>query len=91
MQAQDVPLLPRGVRLHFDKVREKWVLLAPERAITLDSVGLAILREVDGERSFGAITDALAEKYKAPAEQIREDSSGFLTALKNRRFLDLVE
>lgn len=89
MEATDIPVLPRGVRLHFDKVRDKWVLLAPERAVTLDQVGLAILSEVDGTRSFGEITQMLAEKYDAPEQQIMQDSAGFLDALRNRRFLDL--
>lgn len=91
MELHDIPALPRGVRVHFDKVRENWVLLAPERAVTLDPVGHAILQEVDGVRSFGEITAALAEKYNAPAEQIQEDSAGFLGALRTRRFLDVTQ
>jgi len=91
MQAADIPVLPRGVRLHFDRVRETWVLLAPERAVTLDMVGHAILSEVDGRRSFGEITQMLAAKYDAPPERIAEDSSGFLSALRDRRFLDVTE
>ncbi|MEM7731517.1 MAG: pyrroloquinoline quinone biosynthesis peptide chaperone PqqD [Pseudomonadota bacterium] len=89
MELHDIPSLPRGVRLHFDKVRENWVLLAPERAVTLDPVGHAILQEVDGTRSFGEITAALADKYNAPEDQIRDDSAGFLGALRTRRFLDV--
>ncbi|MEX0317199.1 MULTISPECIES: pyrroloquinoline quinone biosynthesis peptide chaperone PqqD [unclassified Ruegeria] len=89
MLPEDIPALPRGVRLHFDKVRDKWVLLAPERAVTLDAIGHAILNEVDGTRSFGQITTALSEKYNAPADQIAEDSAGFLDALRDRRFLDV--
>ena len=41
MLAQEVPSLPRGVRVQYDSVREKWVLLAPERAVTLDQIGHA--------------------------------------------------
>ena len=89
MNSADIPALPRGVRLHFDKVRDKWVLLAPERAVTLDPVGHAILSEVDGTRSFGEITQSLAAKYNAPVDQIVADSSGFLNALRDRRFLDV--
>ena len=89
MESTDIPTLPRGVRLHQDKVRDTWVLLAPERAVTLDPVGFAILSEVDGTRSFGEITGTLAERYNAPAEQIAKDSAGFLDALRNRRFLDV--
>ncbi|WP_298854156.1 pyrroloquinoline quinone biosynthesis peptide chaperone PqqD [uncultured Ruegeria sp.] len=90
MLAQEIPLLPRGVRIHFDSVRDKWVLLAPERAVTLDQVGHAILAEVDGQRSFDQITAILSEKYNAPNDQIAEDSSGFLDALRARRFLDVI-
>ncbi len=89
MQQTDIPVLPRGVRLHHDKVRDAWVLLAPERAIMLDAVGHAILTEVDGLRSFGEITAALAAKFNAPQEQIESDSAGFLAALRGRRFLEM--
>ncbi len=89
MRAGDIPALPRGVRLHYDRVREAWVLLAPERAVTLDAIGHAILSEVDGQRSFGEITRMLADKYDAPADRIAEDSAGFLAALRDRRFLDV--
>ena len=89
MAPEEIPALPRGVRLHFDRVRNSWVLLAPERAITLDATGHAILSEVDGARSFGEITQMLADRYNAPATQIAEDSAGFLNALRARRFLDV--
>ena len=89
MELDAIPYLPRGVRLHFDKVRDTWVLLAPERAITLDQVGQAILSELDGTRSFGQITDDLAAKYNAPKDQIVQDSTGFLKALRDRRFLEV--
>ncbi len=89
MEAEEIPVLPRGVRLHYDHIREIWVLLAPERAVTLDAVGHAILSEVDGERSFGEITQKLAEKFNAPVDLIMQDSAGFLGALRARRFLDV--
>ncbi|MCR8548417.1 pyrroloquinoline quinone biosynthesis peptide chaperone PqqD [Salipiger sp. P9] len=89
MSPADIPALPRGVRLHWDRVRETWVLLAPERTVTLDAVAHAILSELDGIRSLGEITETLAAKYHAPPEQIAADSAGFLGALHARRFLDL--
>ncbi|HBM61144.1 pyrroloquinoline quinone biosynthesis peptide chaperone PqqD [Salipiger marinus] len=89
MEPAEIPLLPRGVRLHHDRVRDQWVLLAPERAITLDAVGHAILSEVDGQRSFGQITALLADRYAAPQAQIAEDCAGFLRALRDRRFLEV--
>ncbi|MEM9590828.1 MAG: pyrroloquinoline quinone biosynthesis peptide chaperone PqqD, partial [Pseudomonadota bacterium] len=51
----DRPALLRGVRLHWDRVREVWVLLAPERVLKMDAIGAAILQEVDGTRPFGEI------------------------------------
>ncbi len=89
MEPAEVPYLPRGVRLHHDRIRGTWVLLAPERAVSLDAVGHAVLSEVDGIRSFGQITEALAAKYDASPDQIAEDASGFLRALRDRRFLEV--
>ena len=89
MEEHDVPRLPRGVRLHFDKVRDTWVLLAPERTVTLDTIGHAILSEVDGVRSFHSIVKDLAAKYAAPADQIADDAADFLATLRDRRFLDV--
>ena len=91
MRDTDIPVLPRGVRLHHDTVRDTWVLLAPERAVTLDPVGHAILSEVDGTRSFGEIASALAARYDAPVKEIRKDSAGFLEALRTRLYLDVAE
>lgn len=88
---ETVLTMPRGVRIHFDKVRDGWVLLAPERAIHLDQVGHAILMEVDGTRNFGEIAAGLAKKFDAPLDQIVGDASGFLRALMNRRFLDATQ
>jgi len=82
------PLLPRGVRLHYDRVRGNWVLLAPERAVKLDQVGHAILSEVDGERSLAEIVAELVRKFQAPQEQIAKDTRGFLSALMDRRMLE---
>ncbi len=84
-----IPVIPRGVRLHEDKVRGNWVLLAPERTISLDAIGLAILQEIDGTREFEEIVATLAQKYDAPAAQIQGDVSDFITGLTDRRILEL--
>ncbi|XDA99054.1 pyrroloquinoline quinone biosynthesis peptide chaperone PqqD [Sulfitobacter sp. LCG007] len=89
MEPQDIPVLPRGVRIHRDRVRDTWVLLAPERTLVLDDIGHAILSEVDGARDFGAIAAGLAVKYAAPVEQITQDAAAFLGGLRQRRFLDI--
>lgn len=84
-----VPYLPRGVRLHHDHVRDRWVLLAPERTISLDMIGHAIITELDGGSSFSAIVDRLAAKYDAPSDQISGDVQQFLGQLAERRFLEV--
>lgn len=86
-----VPRLPRGVRLHHDRVRRTWVLLAPERVLKLDAVGLAVLERVNGEQSFAAIVDALTTAYSAPRERIAEDAGRFLDGLIARRMVDIAE
>lgn len=85
----DVCLLPRGVRLHEDAVRDQRVLLAPERALKLDPIGEAILAELDGVRSFGEIVAALAARYDAPPEQISHDARVFLSGLMARRMVEV--
>ena len=65
------------------------MLLAPERAVSLDPVGHAVLSEIDGVGSFGEITAALAARYDADPDRIAEDASGFLRALRDRRFLEV--
>lgn len=84
-----IPLIPRGVRLHFDKVRDRWVLLAPERTIALDPPGLAILREIDGLRSLSDIAERLAVRYDAPVAQITDDCREFVIGLTDRRILEV--
>jgi len=81
--------LARGVRLHEDKVRERNVLLAPERTIALDPIALAIVGKLDGVTSIGAIADSLAAKYGAPRETVARDCLAFLQELANRRMLDV--
>ena len=91
MEATDIPGLPRGVRLHFDKIRATWVLLAPGRAVTLDQIGHAILSEIDGTTDFGRIVATLAEKYSAPEAQIAGDAGEYIRGLADRRILDIHE
>ncbi|MTH65901.1 pyrroloquinoline quinone biosynthesis peptide chaperone PqqD [Paracoccus shanxieyensis] len=84
-----VPFLPRGVRLHDDRVRGIRVLLAPERAMQLDAVGDAILSELDGKRSVAEVILILCQRYQAPVEQIEGDVRDFLTGLVDRRMVHL--
>lgn len=89
MEDHAIPVIPRGVRLHHDRVRSRWVLLAPERTVALDDIGHAILSQVDGARSFGALVDLLAERYGAPRDQVAGDVGAFLSQLAERRFVEV--
>ncbi|MEM6934007.1 MAG: pyrroloquinoline quinone biosynthesis peptide chaperone PqqD [Pseudomonadota bacterium] len=85
----DVPFLPRGVRVKHCDVRKGWYLLAPERAVKLDQIAVAILGVVDGARSFSGIVTKLAQDFDAPPETISKDACAFLTDLIKRRMVEL--
>jgi pyrroloquinoline quinone biosynthesis protein D len=88
LTGNDIPRLPRGVRMRFDPVRKAHVLLAPERAFDLDETAAAILDLVDGERSIVMIVDALAAKFDGDRAEIQGDVVEMLTDLVNKRVLD---
>jgi pyrroloquinoline quinone biosynthesis protein D len=88
MTATWKPFLPRGVRLRHDQVRNRQVLLAPERIFEIDDVGVEILKRCDG-RAFSALVDDLAKAFGAPAEQIRPDVESFLQGFADKRVLEL--
>lgn len=90
MSAAAIPVLPRGVRLHDDRVRGTMVLLAPERAVMLDAIGAAVLARVDGQASLGAISQGLAADYDAPIDQVAADVADFLQGLVAERLVDLI-
>jgi pyrroloquinoline quinone biosynthesis protein D len=84
----DVPRLPRGVRMQFDSVRNAHVLLAPERAFNLDQTAAIVLNLVDGQRSIGAIVDALATQFNADRTVIEADVIEMLADLIAKRVVD---
>lgn len=85
LTGSSIPKLPRGVRLHFDTVRNAHVLLAPERAFTVDATAVTVLQLVDGTRTIGAIAAMLAEQYKADADTIERDIATMLGGLVDKR------
>ncbi len=81
------PKLPRYARLHFDKARDRWVLLVPERVMVPDETAVEILQLCDGERTLAEIIDGLAEKYAAPRDEIAVDVAEMLSDLAGKGFL----
>jgi pyrroloquinoline quinone biosynthesis protein D len=84
-----VPRLPRHIKLRFDKQRDRWVVLAPERVLMPDETALEILKRCDGETSVSAIIDDLAQAYEAPPEVIQDDVSALLQDLADKGFVQL--
>ena len=76
-----VPALARGVKFRFDEVRQRWVLLAPERMFVPDEQAVEIIKLVDGSRSLGSIIDDLAARFNAPRELIAGDVAAMLADL----------
>jgi pyrroloquinoline quinone biosynthesis protein D len=81
------PKLPRHVRLQHDVVRGRWVLLAPERIISVDEVAVDILRLCDGERTLARVADELAAMYDAPVAEILIDITSLLQGLADRGYI----
>jgi pyrroloquinoline quinone biosynthesis protein D len=72
------PLLPRHVRLHFDPVRERHVVLSPEKVLWPDEISIEILKLCDGARTVTQIADVLAVEYNAPRDVILADVMEFV-------------
>ena len=82
-----VPGLPPGVKLRFDKQRDQWVILAPERLFVLDAIALEIVKRCNGEASVAQIVDDLAATFAAPRETILNDVGALLQDLADKRIL----
>ena len=85
----DRPGFSRGYRLQHDRVREQWVIQAPERALLADPIAVAILQELDGQTRLSTVIDRLAERYEAPRDQIATDVLALLSDLTKKKILRL--
>ncbi len=83
------PAMPPYVRLQFDELRQRHVVLAPERVLWPDDVTVDILKLCDGDRTIGAIADELARDYAAPRETIEADVLEFIQSWTDIRLLKL--
>jgi coenzyme PQQ biosynthesis protein PqqD len=85
---EDRPVaLPPWVRLRFDKVRDRWVLLAPERVLFPCATSVDIINRLPQATTLGALIDGLASEYEAPREDIATDVKAMLTDLAAQGFL----
>jgi pyrroloquinoline quinone biosynthesis protein D len=82
--------LPTGVRLKKDELRDRHVLLGPERVLVMDLIGIAILDQIDGVKNVRQMINSLAQSYAADPEVIGKDVAAFLAELAERRMLETV-
>lgn len=85
-------VLPRYAKLRFDKTRDRWVILVPERVLVPDETAVEILQLCDGTRTVADVIDVLAQKYTADRATIAGDVIPMLQELLGKSFLtDLAE
>ena len=79
------PRLARAVRLRHDRVRDRWMLLAPERGFELHGSALAIVRLCDGKRTLAEIAADLGAQA---ARDVAGDVAAFVDTLVARGLLE---
>ena len=86
-----VPKLPRHIVLRHDKVRDRWVILAPERVLVPDPIAVTVLQRLDGIKTLSQIAVGLACDFAAPVELILTDITALLQDLADKTFLTATE
>ena len=86
---QAVPALARGIKLRFDKARDAWVLLAPEKVLMPDQIAVEILKRCDGKANVTAIVDDLVVAFAADRDQVAGDVRAFLQDLADKGIIRL--
>jgi len=87
---EEVPILPRGVRCHYDDVRQTNLLLGPERVVMLSPVEFEILSRINGKRSIQDISTDLATIFSACYQTIQDDVYRYLSDLNDKRLVDFL-
>jgi pyrroloquinoline quinone biosynthesis protein D len=88
IQLTQIPALRRGFRFQWEPVQDCHVLLYPEGMIKLNESASAVLAEVDGARTVGAIVADLQTRFP-DAEGIEEDILAFLEVAIERFWIEL--
>ena len=80
--------LPRHAKLRFDKARDKWIILAPERVFELDEIAYEVISRCDGERTMTDVVNELCLKFdQVEREVIMNDVVGMLQNLADKGFV----
>lgn len=80
------PALASHIRLTFDQVRERHVLLGPESVSVLNPTGAAILGLCDGRRTVAEIEKELRGRYNRVAD---DEVTHFLARLVAKRCVEV--
>ena len=83
-----LPKFPKHVKFKYNKPRDEWVILAPERLVKLDMIAVEILKLVDGVKTVKNISNELSQKFKAPEDIILKDVTDMLQDLSDKGFIE---
>ncbi|GAA2803355.1 pyrroloquinoline quinone biosynthesis peptide chaperone PqqD [Saccharopolyspora taberi] len=81
------PRLRRGVRLSYDHVRQRTVVLHPEGVVMPNETALAVLERCDGRTTAAGIAAALGEIYRGVRQQ---DVDAVVERMRQRGLLEMV-
>ena len=80
--------MPRHAKLRFDKARDKWIILAPERVFELDDIAYEVISRCNGDRSVAHVVDELCEKFEQVSRDvILGDVTSMLQDLADKGFV----
>lgn len=75
------PRLAAHVQLSFDKRRDRWVVMAPERLLLPDETAVEVLRRCTGDASLEDIVADLAREFDGDREEISRDVAALVRDL----------
>jgi len=86
------PALAKKARLRLDSKTGSWLLLYPERGLSLTPTAASILKLCSGERTIDQIVADLVQQYAGrPEAEVRADVAGFLEQLLERGLIVVPE
>jgi len=88
MNSEQIPKLRRGLRLQFEPVQNRHVLLYAEGMVQLNQSAAEILLQIDGRQSIAAITQTLRERFP-DADGIEQDISEFIETAHEKFWIEL--
>ena len=88
--AESRPQLPRHVVLRHDPVRDRWLIMVPERVMVPEPTAVVLLQQADGVRSIAEIAADLARTYAADPAVIEADAIEMFQDMADRGFMNLV-